>query len=89
LIRCHQDDERIDDAVAMSALKSMLRSDPPTSMPQAWLFAELADARSALPELTRETWNECLLFAINAMGRRSPMGHGDTQYLRSLVRSVA
>jgi hypothetical protein len=89
LLHCHQDDARVDDAVALATLNSMVRHDPPMTMPHAWVFAELMDARAALADLTLATWNECLKAIMDAAGRQLFKKRGGSQYLRSLVRSVA
>jgi hypothetical protein len=59
------------------------------TMPQAWIFAQLVEARASLHDVTRETWNQCLLSIMETVRRLSPLESGETQYLHSVSRSVA
>jgi hypothetical protein len=72
LRHCHQDDERVDNAAALATLRSMVRNDPPTTMPHAWIFAQLVEARTGLHDVTGDTWNRCVLAVMDSVRSGAP-----------------
>ena len=81
IVRFWQADQRVDDGVAWSVLRSLILQDPPQQVPHAELFLELLIARENSKPIADETWSECLRVVKDSIERRSPLRSGDCYYL--------
>jgi hypothetical protein len=88
IVQCHQQDDRIDDEVVNSVLRSVLLQDPLARMPHAWLFAELLATRDSCELDDEQTWHECLRMVRDSVQRRSSLLPGDCSYLQFVENSL-
>ena len=80
LVRCFMDDDRVDDAVVLTCLRSVILEDPPQSMPHAWIYSELMQAFVQCGA-NAEIFYECLRVVMDSVTRRSKLRAGEISYL--------
>lgn len=83
---CAAEDGRLDHNVCASVLNQLIRHDPPCTLPQAWLYAELLSARDGCVNLTEEVWMDCLCVTIDVLQGRTTLWRTDRE---SSPRAVA
>lgn len=89
IVNCAIEDRRIDDAVTLAVIRRVILQDPPTTLPHAWLYAELAAARGRCGNLVDSDWNDCLRVVMDSVRRHSCLEEGERSYLNFVQPMVA
>ena len=87
LVVCFLEDDRVDDAVVLASMRSVVLEDPPASMPHAWIYSELIQA-SLQCGAEAEVFSECLRMIMDSVRRHSLLRPGETAYLEFAAASV-